>query len=381
MKKIKRIATVLVCTFLLLSSACCFLPLEASASSRGSVSSVAINLSMPPVNAAEVTGINVTMSSGGCYISSVVWYDIYGQAITDRFDGNSVTLEVIVTASSGNRFSGDVAVSVAGQPASYDNYGTQLYISKSFMPMVWAPTMVKHPGSETIPEGGMVSFVAYASCVNKSEWHIMAPDGSFYSVDAFADAFPGIAIESSFDKLNIGPIPMELDGYKVCCKFTGPGGTITSSYATITVEPRQTFDPNAALTPAPTPVHEHVFSTELSHDAGYHWYACECGETQNKTEHDFVWTQKANATADEPGSVQGECRTCGYTYSLATELDPVVAEQMRAEEEAEAKAEAEEKAAEEKKEEMQSAPVTPKPEPEKKGLFKRLFSLFSSVFK
>ena len=47
------------------------------------------------------------------------------------------------------------------------------------------------------------------------------------------------------------------------------------------------------------PVHKHEFSTEWSCDDKYHWHACkECGEADEKQEHDF--------------DSRNKCKQCGY---------------------------------------------------------------------
>lgn len=341
---------------------------KAEARGTGVISNVNITFSMPPVNAADVSALSVSTSTGGCFIRSAVWYDIYGKPITNKFTGDNATIEIVVEASTGNYFSGDVAVTVGGGPASVENYGSELHISKSFSPVIWAPTMVKQPGNEKVQEGGVASFVSYSSCTDKSSWEILDTNGALCSAEVFAEKFPDLFVDISFGKLNISPVPMELNGYKVRCCFTGPGGYINSNYATITVEknPNGSLPADQTVHPSATPTtfHEHVYSSEFTYDAGYHWHACDCGEELNAEEHSYVWIQKAAATAAAPGLVQGECSECGYIISAKPELGPLDKEKIDT-----GKPESEAEATEE------TAPIDlENTAAEKQGFFKRIFS-------
>jgi len=349
---------------LLLSMALSLLPMQASASGTGLIESVNIKLSMPAVQAADVDGVSATTTTGGCYISSMGWYDVYGKLMTNKFTADNATLEIKLTAAPGYYFADYVAVTVDGAAASRETDGSSLWVSKSFSPYIWAPSVVKHPGSEKTTEGGMVSFVSYASCADKSEWGLYDTKGNYVSVTKLPDMFPGLVVEDSFDKLKLYPVPKALDGYKVVCTFTGPGGTVVSNKADISIsggsvsEPSASPAPTAAPTPTPPP-HEHKFSQELSSDAGFHWYECQCGEMQFRAEHNFTWTQLSAATAESGGHVQGKCDICGYGMNIDTQLDPSQIEAAQAEETA------------------QPEPEDEKPKEEKKaGLIRKFFALF-----
>lgn len=313
---------------------------EADAAFVGEISEVNINLSMPPVVCGEVTGISASLSTRGCSLGSMTWYDMYGQLMTGTFDYDNATVVITVNAAPGYYFSGNVRVGISGAYAAFENYGSQLVVSKTYSPVVWAPNIVKHPVSETKFPGGLASFVSYAAFTNESHWTIIDTEGKHYSVQSIAEKFPGVAFYSEYSKLNIGPLPVEMNGYKVRCTFTGPGGSVDSGYAEIViVDPGTLSEVTAAQTPAATP-HKHAFSDELTKDAGYHWYPCECGETKDRQAHRYTWTQRRAATAESPGLVQGECSVCGYVLNCRTQLDPAEAEKLKAEAEAKKQAEA-----------------------------------------
>jgi len=305
------------------------IPVQANASGMREIDKVAISFSMPPVAAADVSALKASISTGGCYIESVAWYDIYGQLISNKFTNNNATVEMVIRASTGHCFPENVSVTIGGEPVGMLNNGDELRVSKTFAPVIWVPTMVKHPGDETVEVGGIASFVSYSSCTDKSSWQIVDTEGNSYSAEAFAEKYPKLIVQESFEKLNIKPVTMELDGYKVRCCFSGPGGDIDSKYALLTVveELEEDGEEPAGETaqPAPTPEHEHVFSTELSSDAGYHWYGCTCGEAKDKSEHEYKWVQIKAAELERTGLVRGECTVCGHVMEAKTELSALAA--------------------------------------------------------
>lgn len=320
-----------ICLILLLALLACPLSVSADAAGMGQIDTVPINFSIPPVVAGEVSALSATISAAGCYISSMVWYDMYGQPMTGVFSYDNATVVITVNASPGYFFSGNVQVGINGEYAPYENRGSQLVISKTFSPVIWAPNIVKHPGSETVMAGGMVSFVALASFTTESAWTIIDTEGKHYSIDALAEKFPELIFYTTYSKLNMGPIPAAMNGYKVRCSFTGPGGTVASSYAEIIVEEPPVVYEQSPATPVPTPEHSHSYSTDFSQDAGCHWYACDCGAVWMKEEHDFTWIQTREATLDAPGLVEARCSLCGYGAKLRTQLDPQTVEKLKAE--------------------------------------------------
>ena len=336
MRQSKRIISALVLAFVLLSLVS--LPIAAEASGTGEISAVAIKLSMPAVNAADVSAVTASTTTGGCYISSLGWYDVYGQLMTNKFTNENATVQIVMTAAPGYSFASGLSVTIDGAAANYENNGSSIVVSKTYSPLIWKPNIIKHPGNETVRVGGTASFVAYASCADKSRWGIVDKDGSYFDADRISERFPGVIVESNYEKMNIIGVTAEMDGCKVLCNFSGPGGEAGTNYALIKVENAEAAAPAATASPAPTPVptptHEHSFSAELSCDFGFHWYECQCGEMNFRAEHIFEWTQKQAATAESSGSVQGKCSVCGYKLDAVTQLDPaLIAAEEAAEEE------------------------------------------------
>ena len=329
-------------------------PLRAEAAGIGQIDRLTINFTVPPIVCGEVAALKAGTATPGCRITGMVWYDMYGQPMEGYFTYDNATVVLTVDTAPSYYFSGALQVDIDGQYAPFENYGSRLVISRSFSPVIWAPNIVKHPTSETILPGALASFVSYASFTNESQWTIIDTAGKHYSVESIAEKFPGVTFYAEYTKLNIAPVPKEMDGYKVRCTFTGPGGSVSSGYAEIIVATPEELAQAAGLPAPAAPAHEHSFSDELSKDAGYHWYGCECGEVKERQTHRYTWTQHRAATVDAPGLVQGECSVCGHVVNCRTQLDPEEAERLRAEAEAEAEAAAAAAAA---------AAATPSPSP------------------
>ena len=308
----KRAALVLA--FLLLLGSVQFAPLEAAAESA--VETVEIKLSMPPVNCGEAKGIKVTSSSKNCYLSSHTWKDIYGEPITDCFSGDNATLEVIMTTASGYVFSDAVQVTVDGVAVGFENRGTELVISQTYAPVIWAPSVAKHPADEEVTLGKIISFVSYCSFANESKWLMVDPDGKVFDAEDLPTKVKGVKVDVSYDKLNISPAKQELNGYKVKCEFKGPGGEITSRTAKINIVDKIEEKPEEEEIEE----HEHVFTEEIFVDAGYHWQECECGAKKNRVEHQYLWAQFRAADLEQSGAVGGQCTICGYVMQISTEL-------------------------------------------------------------
>lgn len=281
------------------------------------IKTVNIALSMPAVEAGEVASAKTSISSAGCYINSSKWYDMYGQPLSGKFTKDNATLEIYINASPGYSFAADVEVTIGGEAAAFVNYGTQLAISKTYVPVIWAPGIVKHPGDEIVMEGALISFVAYGSFTTESNWMVIDQAGRAYTAQQLTEKFPGTYVESSYDKLKISPAIKALNGFRVKCVFSGPGGSVETNTAEIIVDNEMA----AALAGITLPDHEHSYSTELSHDAGYHWYGCDCGERGYLEEHQYLWTQNEAATSGKSGKVTGQCQVCGYIISGETVLD------------------------------------------------------------
>ena len=99
------------------------------------------------------------------------------------------------------------------------------------------PEITKHPSEETVTEGEGNYFTAEAKYAKECIWQFVSPDGKT-GIDAnkAAEKFPGLKVSGhNTQKLVLDGIPLEVNGWKVQCKFVGGKGDATTRGATITV--------------------------------------------------------------------------------------------------------------------------------------------------
>ena len=104
-------------------------------------------------------------------------------------------------------------------------------------PSAAAPSILKQPTGETVVSGATALFIAKAEDADSVIWQFLPPDGGqAESAQKISEAFSPLTITGSeTETLTLQNIPMELDGWKVQAEFTGPGGSIHSESALITV--------------------------------------------------------------------------------------------------------------------------------------------------
>lgn len=320
----------LLCVMLMLFS---LLPVTASADSA--IEKVLCTTSTIPVAQADSRDIYVNTSSSGCYVDSHLWRRTGdGYIIYQLFDTSNVELEITLRALDGWYFSDSVAVYLNNSRADFyiGENGKTLTLSRVYAPELWLPGIIKNPGSETVDEGGMASFIASATLTAEYKWYIIDP--------VSGESHPGVDIPSLFDgaytgsmregQFNIHNVPAAMDGWQVYCVFSGPGGEVKSSKASIKVNyetppptetPQPTPEPTAeqeapAETPAPeqnaAPGHAHSFSQDWKHSEALHWRECECGAKTDEGVHSIVWEIQREATKREPGLSVGQCESCLY---------------------------------------------------------------------
>lgn len=302
------------------------------ASAETEIQKVLATTSYTPVALMDVGFISAATSTEGCYVTSITWYDQNYTALTDKFGTDTYHLEIRLDASEGYVFADGLSAYLNNSAVDYsrDDSGAYIVIRRDYTPAVWLPTVIKHPGAETVTEGGWASFVATATYASEYTWSLMDPSGRTIACSEIASKFPNVTVGGDgTDKIIVRNIPLEMDGWKAVCTFTGPGGSVTSNGALITVNP----DP-AKATPSPSPTpssapeetadpspepspeqHTHEFSDKWQSDAGHHWRECECGEKTDRAEHTMSWTELRAATQERAGEERGECTVCGYVTS------------------------------------------------------------------
>jgi len=339
MKK-KLLAALCLCLML-----CALFPMSAAA--ENAIDKVLCTTSTIPVAHNNVNDMYAATSTAGCYIESYTWRDTTnGYIIYQLFPTNNVEVEIVLRANEGWYFSDSVAVYLNNSSANFylGEGGKTLTLTRTYSPELWAPAVIKNPGSETVDEGGLASFVASATVTEEYKWYIVDP--------VSGDSHPGADIPVLFEGANIGSnregqfniynVPAAMDGWQVYCVFSGPGGEVKSQKASIKVNyetppPTETPEPTPEPTPTPeatqapqnvtepeesaAPDHAHSFTAQWHSSEALHWRECECGAKADEGVHTLVWEEKREATKREPGLNVGTCETCGYTAEKEIEYN------------------------------------------------------------
>ena len=100
-----------------------------------------------------------------------------------------------------------------------------------------APVITKNPTNETSKPGGTVYFIAKADNASAMSWFIASPDGKEgVNAEDISSKFPDVSCTGTRgEMLGIANIDSAMDGWKVICKFSGPGGDSFSEPAYIYV--------------------------------------------------------------------------------------------------------------------------------------------------
>ena len=329
------------CMIALLS--CCF-PAQAYGAEYGyqPITKVLATTSSVPVasqNASDITGAT---STAGAYFYGISWYDSAGQYIGGAFTTDHATVSLRLDAAPGYYFAEGLAAYLNNSPVDYVIYdgGSYIILTRTYAPEVWVPTVIKHPGGETVDEGGWCSFVATASGADKCEWRILDANGQLFTPAQLVSAYPNMTYgDDTFGKLIIRNIPRQLDGAKVYCVFSGPGGATDTNAASLRVKyekPSPSPSPTPSASPSPSaspnvsggktggasgtdPNHEHSYSRAWSYDEQRHWHECECGARDGEAAHVMSWTETRKATKKQSGEEAGECGVCDYETTREVE--------------------------------------------------------------
>ena len=290
--------------------------------------------STDPVAGMPVSQPVITTGTEGCAVASSGWSAEDGTALTGNFPKGKCVLTVTLTAKDGYLFAPDASGflfnAAADTTISVD--GKTAVLKRTIEPHLYAPTVVHQPTNESADEGDFVSFAASAIYHESCSWRFLSPDGKEkLTCEELLQRFPGIRLDpDGGGRMNVYKLVPELDGWKVFCVFTGPGGSSESNRALITV--RGVEPPAEAVTPpeptpeeepspvpsepseeaAAEPVHEHSFSSEWRWDDGSHWHECACGEVVDNASHSLLWTVEKEPGILTEGMQVGRCVSCDY---------------------------------------------------------------------
>lgn len=102
------------------------------------------------------------------------------------------------------------------------------------------PVVTKDPTEETLSPGGKTWFVAHADGATILTWEFVSPEGKAYSVTDTMTMHPGLSLDiSGEDTIALSNVPLSLNGWSARARFDGPGGSVTSAAARITVSRSQ----------------------------------------------------------------------------------------------------------------------------------------------
>ena len=116
------------------------------------------------------------------------------------------------------------------------------------------PVVTKHPTDETVVEGGEAVFIAKAKYAQSYLWRLVSPNGIKYDCVNAPDTFKGLEVYGAdTERIVLKNIPIELNGYRIYCRFTA-GDTISSDMAKLIVKekPAETEPPTNPPTQPPT---------------------------------------------------------------------------------------------------------------------------------
>ena len=120
------------------------------------------------------------------------------------------------------------------------------------------PVVTKSPTDESVLEGGSAWFVAKYQNAKWAVWHFVSPDGSKdweYSSADLAKTFPTLKIDGGmYSSMQLSNIPLDMNGWRVYCRYSNSNGYVDTNKATITVSAKGTVDASKlpVVTKSPT---------------------------------------------------------------------------------------------------------------------------------
>ena len=208
----------LLCALCLMLILCTLLPVSALADSA--IDKVLCTTSTIPVAQADSREIYAATSTAGCYIDSYLWRRTSdGYIIYQLFGTENVEVEITLRAMDGWYFSEGCAVYLNNSSAAYyiGEGGKTLTLKRTYAPELWSPSVIKHPGGETVDEGELASFVASATLTSEYKWYILDPNtGEQYPGDKVPALFEGASTGRGSSISTMCPPPWTAGRSTVC---------------------------------------------------------------------------------------------------------------------------------------------------------------------
>ena len=120
------------------------------------------------------------------------------------------------------------------------------------------PVITKQPTGESVKSGGSAMFIARAKDYSWCAWRFYDLQGNEVVFDNIWGYFPNLKVSGGNSEVfTIGDIPLEMNGWTVCCLFSNEDGIWTYSdavrisvTAAATPSPRHTVRPSASPSPS-----------------------------------------------------------------------------------------------------------------------------------
>jgi len=305
-----------------------------------------------PVVFGKVSTCAVTVSTEGCTVTNVAWFDPDGTPVAgDTFEKHgNYKLELTVTALGGYAFTNSTAVYINNARAACSIGVDVIKVTATIQSVYWAPVINVQPDTRkhTLTEGDCLTLMAAASYYDKTTWKVIASDKKIYTLEKAAEKFPGLTvIGADTATLQLNNIPLTMSGCRIYCTFSNDAASTDTQGVPLVVnkdpnkvEPTPTPTPEPSVTPdaspapaegdgqatespasdpADDPAHTHSFLDSWTTDAESHWHECACGAISGLEAHSFTWTTVKGATKNEEGEEAGECSVCGYITNRAIE--------------------------------------------------------------
>lgn len=98
------------------------------------------------------------------------------------------------------------------------------------------PVITKDPLGENLAPGNTTYFTATAENYTILTWEFVSPDGTVYSAAEAMTQHAGLLVDTSKDnRVDVSKVPLSLNGWSVQARFDGPGGSVRTKSALITV--------------------------------------------------------------------------------------------------------------------------------------------------
>ena len=105
------------------------------------------------------------------------------------------------------------------------------------VPVDPAITITKHPGSETLFEGGKTLFITHAENAAGITWMFRDPAGNPYTVEQAIAANPGLEVNTqTYDTVYVSNVPYSMNNWGVYSVYSNNIGSVETDAAYITVK-------------------------------------------------------------------------------------------------------------------------------------------------